>query len=54
MQFSDIISLFTNPALISVVLLCILCVKKINVLLSIIIATLAAGLLSGMNINSVM
>ena len=48
------ISLVTNPALLSVVLLCILCVRKINVLLSIIIATLCAGLLSGMNIKHVM
>ena len=48
------ISLVTNPALLSVLLLCILCVRKINVLLSIIIATLCAGLLSGMNIKHVM
>ncbi len=48
------ISLVTNPALLSVILLCILCVRKINVLLSIIIATLCAGLLSGMNIKHVM
>ncbi len=51
---SSFISLITNPALISVVLLCILCVRKINVLLSIIIATLCAGLISGMNIKYVM
>lgn len=46
--------LCTNPALISVLLLCILCLKKINVLLAIIISTLCAGLLSGMNIKDVM
>ncbi len=51
---SSFISIITNPALISVVLLCILCVRKINVLLSIIIATLCAGLISGMNIKYVM
>lgn len=51
---SSFLSLITNPALISVVLLCILCVRKINVLLSIIIATLCAGLISGMNIKHVM
>ena len=51
---SSFISFITNPALISVVLLCILCVRKINVLLSIIIATLCAGLISGMNIKHVM
>lgn len=43
-----------NPAVISIVLLCILCLKHVNVLLAIIVATLAAGLLSGMNIESVM
>ena len=50
----NVIQFITNPALLSVILLCILCVKKVNVLLSIIIATLAAGLLSGMNIKHVM
>ena len=51
---SNLIQLITNPALLSVILLCILCVRKINVLLSIIIATLCAGLISGMNIKHVM
>ena len=48
------IELITNPALLSVVLLCVLCVRRVNVLLSIIISTIAAGLLSGMNIKHVM
>jgi hypothetical protein len=47
-------ALVTNPAIISIVLLCVLCVKKVNVLLSIIVATLVAGLLSGMDIKHVM
>ncbi len=47
-------SLFTNPALISVLVLCFLCLKRINVLLAIIISTLIAGLLSGMDIKSIM
>ncbi len=47
-------SLFSNAAFISVILLCILCVKKVNVLLAIIISTIAAGIISGMNIKSVM
>ena len=51
---NTLINMFTNPALISVVLLCILCLKKINVLLAIIISTISAGLLSGMNIKSIM
>ena len=48
------VQFITNPALISVILLCILCVRGVNVLLSIIISTLCAGLLSGMNIKHVM
>lgn len=51
---SEIVRLCLNPALISVILLCILCIRKINVLLAIIISTITAGLLSGMNIKSVM
>lgn len=47
-------SFLANPAIISVVLLCVLCLKKVNVLLAIIISTLVAGLTSGMNIKHVM
>ena len=47
-------SLFFNPAIISILLLCILCLKRVNVLLAIIISTLVAGLLSGMNVKDVM
>lgn len=43
-----------NPAIISVILLCILCIKRINVLLAIIISTISAGLLSHMDISSIM
>lgn len=50
----SIIRFVTNPALLSVILLCFLCLRKINVLLAIIISTLAAGVLSGMNIKNVM
>ena len=50
----NVFQFITNPALLSVILLCILCIRKINVLLAIIISTLAAGLLSGMNIKHVM
>ena len=49
-----LVQFITNPALLSVILLCILCVKGVNVLLSIIISTLCAGLLSGMNVKHVM
>ncbi len=43
-----------NPAFISVLLLCVLCIRKINVLLAIIISTIIAGLMSGMGIKEVM
>lgn len=47
-------NLFFNPAVISIVLLCVLCLKRVNVLLAIIVATLTAGLLSSMDIKSIM
>lgn len=49
-----LVHLFSNSALISVIVLCILCVKKVNVLLAIIISTLVAGLVSGMNVTHIM
>lgn len=47
-------SFLTNPAIVSVILLCVLCIKKVNVLLAIIVSTLVAGLLSGMDVKHVM
>ena len=47
-------SFITNPAIVSVILLCVLCLKKVNVLLAIIVSTLVAGLLSVMDIKHVM
>ena len=49
-----ILKLILNPAIIAVVLLCVLCIKRINVLLAIIISTLTAGIIAGMNIKTVM
>jgi len=46
--------LVTNSAIISIVLLCILCLRNVNVLLAIIISTLVVGLLSGMGLKEVM
>ena len=46
--------IFLNPAFVSVLLLCILCLKKVNVLLAIIISTIIAGIMSGMGIKDVM
>ena len=43
-----------NPVLISVIVLCILCLLKINVLFSLMISAITAGLLSGMNIEKTM
>ena len=43
-----------NPAFVSIILLCILCLRKVNVLLAIIISTLVAGLTAGMGIRTVM
>lgn len=40
------ISLILNPVIVSVILLCVLCVRKVNVLLSLIIAAIAAGVLA--------
>lgn len=48
------LTLCTNPVLVSVILLCLLCLKKVNVLLAIIISTITAGLISGMDIKNVM
>lgn len=46
--------LLANPAFISIILLCVLCLKQINVLLAIIVSTIVAGLLSKMTINDIM
>ena len=48
------IEILLNPVLISVILLCILCLRKVNVLLALIISALVAGKLSGMPIGRVM
>ncbi len=43
-----------NPVIISVILLCILCLRKVNVLLAIIISAIVAGMVGGMPIGKVM
>jgi len=45
---------FFNPVIISVIVLCILCAFRINVLLSIMISAIIAGLLSNMPIKEIM
>ena len=51
---NTLIHFLLNPALLSVIILCILCVRKINVLLAIIVSTIIAGLLAGMDIKHIM
>lgn len=48
------ISLITNPVVISVVLLCILCLCRINVLLALLISSLVGGLIAHINITEIM
>lgn len=40
---------FLNPVIVAVLLLCILCLLKVNVLLSMLVSLFAAGLMGGMN-----
>lgn len=45
---------FFNPVLVSIILLCVLCLCKINVLLSIMISAIVAGLMAHMGITDIM
>ncbi|MBQ3819625.1 sodium:proton antiporter [bacterium] len=46
--------IITNPILISVILLCILCLCRVNVLLALIVSAVAAGKIAGMHANQIM
>lgn len=46
--------MLTNPVLLSVIIMSVLCLLKLNVILSLIIAAIAGGLLSGMSLSDVM
>nr|MCR5264969.1 sodium:proton antiporter [Cyanobacteria bacterium RUI128] len=48
------IELLFNPVILSIVCLFILCLCRVNVLLSIIISTLVGGLISGMHLIEIM
>ena len=48
------LALLTNPILISVILLCGLCLSRVNVLLALIISSVAGGLAGHMNLSQVM
>lgn len=52
--FLGMISILTNPIIISVILLCVLCLCRVNVLLSLLISALAGGLIGNINISEVM
>ncbi|MBR2525214.1 TRAP transporter large permease subunit [bacterium] len=47
-------TIFFNPVLVSIILLCILCLCKVNVLLSIMISAIAAGICAKMNLTEIM
>ena len=47
-------SILGNPVLLSVILMCILCLLKVNVLISLLLSAIAAGLFAGMSIKEVM
>lgn len=48
------LTLITNPIVISVVLLCVLCLCRVNVLLALIVSSVAGGLVGHMNLSQVM
>lgn len=48
------IDFITNPIIISVIVLCVLCILKINVLLALIISAIVGGLLGNLSIKEVM
>jgi len=47
-------TIFFNPVLISIILLCILCLCKVNVLLSIMVSAIVAGICAKMNLTEIM
>lgn len=48
------LDLILNPVIISIIFLFVLCLCRVNVLLSIIISTIIAGLISGMHLTDIM
>ena len=46
--------LLINPIIIAVILLCILCLKRVNVLLALLVSALVAGKVSGMHAGQIM
>ena len=48
------VTILTNPIIISVILLCVLCLLRVNVLLALLISALTGGLIGGMGVSEVM
>ena len=48
------IAFITNPIIVAVVLLCVLCLCRVNVLLALIVSSVIGGLVGHMNLNEVM
>lgn len=46
--------LLTNPIIISVVLLCLLCIFRVNVLLALIVSAIVGGKIAGMHAGEIM
>ena len=47
-------ALLTNPVLVSVIVLCVLCLLKLNVLMSLIIAAMVGAMLGGISVTDAM
>ncbi|MBQ2644545.1 sodium:proton antiporter [bacterium] len=47
-------NLFLNPVIVSVILLCFLCIRKVNVLLALIISAIVAGIIAHIPISNIM
>jgi len=47
-------TILLNPVIISIVLLCVMCICKVNVLLSILVSAFVAGLISGLGVEDIM
>ena len=47
-------AIFLNPVILSIILLCVMCVCKVNVLLSILTSALVAGVISGIDVEEIM
>lgn len=48
------LELITNPIIVSVILLCTLCLARVNVLLALIVSAIVAGKIAGMHAGNIM